>query len=111
MNGRVAEWSKALVSGTSLRAWVRIPSLSTLFFPFFFFLFFFFTSFLSVGIESRREGIEEYYPIAQGVDLTPFHPLNSYAVCVRTQIPLSLFLFFHCGIRVHRAPNGEATSL
>ena len=26
--GNLAEWSKALVSGTSLRAWVRIPQLS-----------------------------------------------------------------------------------
>ena len=27
-DGNLAEWSKALVSGTSLRAWVRIPQLS-----------------------------------------------------------------------------------
>ena len=28
--GNLAEWSKALVSGTSLRAWVRIPQLSSI---------------------------------------------------------------------------------
>lgn len=33
-NGILAEWSKALVSGTSLRAWVRIPRMSVLSFLF-----------------------------------------------------------------------------